>query len=402
MKEINYYVLLEGNVVIRRRVCIYIPWGMTTKGGVNTVIKNILAEDKKSKHQKALILNRSDDKNFSEIHNDDHILAKCFLIPFSSVEQSSYIFIKCLVQIPKFILSFRKVVKKYELNNINSHFLDTDSASFIIYKLICNPSFRVAVSFHGSDVENYKKSTGLQKKLYNFILEHSDNIIFCSNYLRGSFQTITQKHTTKSVVIVNGINSEAISSDAEKATQPKPLSSPYILCIAGYSHVKGQDILLEAFHSVAKKHPHNLIFIGGLGSKKTLETLKHSSKLLQLEGRISFYVDLPHHSTMAILSQASILILPSRLESFGLVILEAGLHGIPVIASNVGGIPDIIEDGINGTLVPSENVGSIIKAIDKLLGNEAYSLKTARNLKMDVENNYNWKKGYRQYCKIWF
>ena len=84
-------------------------------------------------------------------------------------------------------------------------------------------------------------------------------------------------------------------------------------------------------------------------------------------------------------------VLPSLKEGFGIAILEAQAVGLPVIATNVGGIPDIIKDGKTGILVPARNPEAIAKAIFKIYSQLSFAQKLVQNAKANLEN-YNWDK----------
>lgn len=90
---------------------------------------------------------------------------------------------------------------------------------------------------------------------------------------------------------------------------------------------------------------------------------------------------------------ADVFILPSTMntESFGIVNLEAMACGVPIVASNIGGIPDIVKDGENGLLVQPKNTEALANAIIYLLENEDMKKKLGLNGKMKVKN-YSWEK----------
>ena len=84
--------------------------------------------------------------------------------------------------------------------------------------------------------------------------------------------------------------------------------------------------------------------------------------------------------------------MPSLKEGLPYVILEAGLAGLPVIASNVGGIPEIIEDEKDGLLVPPANPEELAAAIKKLVENKILRENLAKNLMKKSPKNFRWKK----------
>lgn len=95
--------------------------------------------------------------------------------------------------------------------------------------------------------------------------------------------------------------------------------------------------------------------------------------------------------------QAHIFCLPSRQEAFGLVLLEAGAYSLPVIASNVGGISELIEDRVNGILVPSDDVCALAASLRMLLGTPQLGRQMGDSLYQKVESRFTWTRTLEQY-----
>jgi len=114
------------------------------------------------------------------------------------------------------------------------------------------------------------------------------------------------------------------------------------------------------------KHPQlRLVIIGGGQERDSLQTLINKHNLTE----IVFLIDALSEAAR-FLKAADIFILPSRSEAYGYVVHEAGLAHLPVIATRVGGIPEIIEDKISGILIPPNNAKAISEAVDLLMDNE--------------------------------
>lgn len=132
--------------------------------------------------------------------------------------------------------------------------------------------------------------------------------------------------------------------------------------IARLSDVKGQDILLRAFKSVVQKKEVQLLLIGEGPFKGQLLKISNDLKFkdevvfINNSGNIEEYM-----------SALDIFCMPSRQEGLGLSIMEAQACGLPVVASNVGGIPELIEHGQTGVLVEKENESALAEALIDLL-----------------------------------
>jgi len=142
---------------------------------------------------------------------------------------------------------------------------------------------------------------------------------------------------------------------------------------------KGQDVLLRTLPVVAAAHPDVLYVIAGdetagePGHKKRLEDL---CRTLGVGPRVRF---MPFTNDVPLLMAAlDVFTLPSFSETFGLVVVEAMAMEKPVIATNAGGVPEIITDGITGLLVEARDEKSLAEAILRVLGDEALARSLAR------------------------
>lgn len=92
----------------------------------------------------------------------------------------------------------------------------------------------------------------------------------------------------------------------------------------------------------------------------------------------------------AVLSRAQFLMLPSRADSFGIVLLEAWSHGVPVVAARAGGIPGVVDDGANGLLVPFADVDGLANAVERLITDEAFAGRIGEAGREKIRTHYSW------------
>ena len=135
---------------------------------------------------------------------------------------------------------------------------------------------------------------------------------------------------------------------------------------ARFSSVKGLEYLVRALPEVLKTVSNVALLLIGYGKEEP--KLKQIAKDLNIESKVIFFN--PKKETHEYLCVMNIFVMPSIQEGLGISILEAQANKIPVIASNVGGIPDIIEDRQTGILVESKRESSIAKAILELIQNK--------------------------------
>lgn len=147
---------------------------------------------------------------------------------------------------------------------------------------------------------------------------------------------------------------------------------------------KGLDFLINAFSKIESENPDSEIFIMGEGEeRKNLENLiteKNLQNKIHLLGHVK--------DAKSYLKAFDVFTLTSRTEALPYSIPEAGLASLPVVASSVGGIPEIIENGKSGILIEKGNVEQIQKALSLLLNDKSVGETYGKNLKTKIEEKF--------------
>lgn len=143
----------------------------------------------------------------------------------------------------------------------------------------------------------------------------------------------------------------------------RPQTSPLrFLSVGTFGHRKGTDLLLQAFAQLMPDADFQLVIIGG-DSHDAYLTPFRSALPAELWKRIEFRNNLSPAEVAAEMSAATLLVLPTRADTSPNAVKEAAVAGLPVIASEVGGIPDYVKNGRNGLLFPADNVHELVKAL---------------------------------------
>ena len=149
-----------------------------------------------------------------------------------------------------------------------------------------------------------------------------------------------------------------------------PRDKFHITTIGNIRHVKGHDVFIRAAAAIAPRFPNACFSIaGGVLEPAYFEELHALVRDLNLGNRFHFaggITDLRQH-----LTAADIFVLPSRSEGFSNAIVEAMAASLPVVATNVGGNAEAVEDGVSGLIVPAEDPNALAAAITQLLANPA-------------------------------
>lgn len=168
-------------------------------------------------------------------------------------------------------------------------------------------------------------------------------------------------------------------------------NKPLLLFVGRIQPLKGVDVAVQTLAKLENQDAELMVVGGASGSFGSSES-NHVRKLISdlgLTGRVHFVEPQPHHLLSTFYRAADVVLVPSRSESFGLVALEAAACGIPVVASAVGGLLNLIEHERTGFLVKNRNAESFAKHVDQLLADPFLSLTIGNNAAQRAKN-YSW------------
>ena len=194
----------------------------------------------------------------------------------------------------------------------------------------------------------------------------------------------------KITVIPNGIDTKKFEGRGE----PK-FSKPTILWVGRFDPVKRVEDLIMAVKILTKRIKTLQLLLVGYGYQKDkLEKLAEELKLPNAR-----FLGFQKEDDLAVLYKKShVFVLPSSSEGQPLTILEAQAASLPVVATNIGGIPEIIKDGENGYLIKPKNVHELAGAIAKAIFNREL---LSKNASKNIKANYNWDDAARKTKKLY-
>ena len=148
-----------------------------------------------------------------------------------------------------------------------------------------------------------------------------------------------------------------------------------------------------------ERNPKQIAYVGRDSFEKGIDILRKIES--QINGTVKFCTDLPWDETMKILKASQMLVVPSRTESIPQVIKEAFYLKVPVIATNVGGIPELVVHQETGILVPPEDPEKLMIAINNLLDNEEARKNFANNAFEFINKNFSWDVLLEKYTNLY-
>ncbi len=251
----------------------------------------------------------------------------------------------------------------HDLDLLHVHYAIPHSVSAYLAKEMLKPKqLPVVTTLHGTDItlvgndRSYLPITRLS-------IDKSDGVTAVSEFLRE--QTCREFEFDGPIALIpNFVNCDVFQRSQDESVREKyALPGEKILVhISNFRPVKRVTDVIEVFDKVQHHLPARLLMVGDGPERSHAEWLSHNKAL---EDRVIFLGK--QDSIAELLSVADLLLLPSENESFGLVALEAMACQVPVIASKVGGLPEVVRDGLDGYLVTPRDVATMASKAVELL-----------------------------------
>lgn len=241
--------------------------------------------------------------------------------------------------------------------------------------------------------------SGINKKdfYHNWIYRNIDGAIVLTEIMKKMLIETTNIDARKVFVVPYGVDWKVFQAEKDKKGRNRdyfqiPQDKYVIGCIGRIEPLKGQITLIEAF-AEADIPDSMLVIAGSIDDQKYFKMILEKVEKLNLSNKVLFYqftFDVPK-----LMSTFDLFVMPSLSETFGLVLIEAMASSIPVVATNSGGVPEIVENHRDGLLFePKDNsqLSQIIKKVyedpefAKFLGDNALS---KIKIKFDYQKNVN-------------
>jgi N-acetyl-alpha-D-glucosaminyl L-malate synthase BshA len=268
-----------------------------------------------------------------------------------------------------------EVAEYYELDLLHVHYAIPHSVSALLARQMMAAKGRrlpFVTTLHGTDIT----LVGLDRcylPITKYAIQESDGVTSISNYLKE--KTIVDFAVTREIeVITNFVNCDVytpINDPAKRAEARRRLAAPdeaILMHLSNFRPVKRVVDTVKIFAHVVREIPAQLVLVGDGPDRSAAEWLAHD---LGIHSKIHFMGK--QERVNELLPLADIMLMPSELESFGLAALEAMACKVPSIATSVGGVPELIDDGVTGLLYPvgdvegmSQGALSLLKDREKL------------------------------------
>ena len=256
-----------------------------------------------------------------------------------------------------------EVAEEASLDLLHVHYAIPHSVSALLARMMAAPRrLPFITTLHGTDITLVGNDRSYLP-ITRFSIEQSDGVTAISHYLRD--RTLSEFEIKRSIeVIPNFVNCDLYkrSDDAEARARWAPEGEPILMHLSNFRPVKRVTDVVEIFALVREKIPAKLVLIGDGPDRGAAEYIVRKKRL----SKDVFFLGKQDH-VQEKLGLADLFLLPSDSESFGLAALEAMACQVPVLATNVGGLPEVVTHGIDGYLFEPRDVPAGAKfALDVL------------------------------------
>jgi N-acetyl-alpha-D-glucosaminyl L-malate synthase BshA len=250
-----------------------------------------------------------------------------------------------------------EVAEQASLDLLHVHYAIPHSVSALLARMMASPRrLPFITTLHGTDI-TLVGSDRSYLPITRFSIEQSDGVTAISNYLRD--RTLKEFEIKRPIdVIPNFVNCDLYKRCDDEAARARwaPGGEPILMHLSNFRPVKRLTDVIEIFALVREKIPAKLVLIGDGPDRGAAEYIVRKKRLSK---DVHFLGKQDHvHEKLGV---ADLFLLPSDEESFGLAALEAMACEVPVVATNVGGLPEVVKHGMDGYLFEPRDVHAAAK-----------------------------------------
>jgi N-acetyl-alpha-D-glucosaminyl L-malate synthase BshA len=288
-----------------------------------------------------------------------------------------------------------EVVENYDLDVLHVHYAMPFAASaYLARQLLLPRQLGVVTTLHGTDIT----VVGIEPAFFRvtqFSIQSSDRVTAVSRFLKDRAEA-SFGITRPIEVIYNFVDPSVFTPRRKAGLRLAPPETKVLMHASNFRPVKNIPAVIQVFGEVRRRLRSKLVMIGDGPEKANAE---HLARELGVERDVLF---LGNQDCMEeLLPLADVFLLPSSSESFGLVALEAMSAEVPVVASNAGGLPEVVEHGTTGFLHDPGHIAGFVSSVLRLLQNEPLRRAMGRRARREARTRFDVDEMVSRYVAVY-
>ena len=291
----------------------------------------------------------------------------------------------------KFVTPLKKVIKRFNPDVVHAHYATSYGLIGALSKF--HP---FVISAWGTDVMKFPQKNIINKTILKYNLRKADAICATSNTIKEFLKPVTDKIVQ---VIPFGVD---VNEFCNKEVKSLFVADTFVIgSIKPLEELYNTNVLIKAFANLKSKHSDEKIKLLIIGEGSQMEELKKLSSELNIQNDVTFTGRIAFSEISNYYNMLDVLVNISDYESFGVSVIEAMACEKPVIATNTGGLKEIIENSTFGSLVEVGNVEQTTNEMEKYLLDETLKYNVGKAARAKVIEKYNWTNNIQQMIDVY-
>lgn len=285
----------------------------------------------------------------------------------------------------------KKIIKTFKPDILHAHY----AASYGLMGALAG-FHPFILSVWGIDILTFPNNSVLHKKMIEYSLKKADKVLATSYYLARE----TNKYVNKEILITPfGIDTEKFKS---KIIDPIFMEDDIVIgTVKSMERKYGIEYLIKSFSLIKKKYKHKNLKLLLVGDGSLEDKFKQMIDELGITDSSIITGQIPFNNVADYHNQLSIAVYVSKVESFGVSILESSACEKPVVVSDAGGLPEVVENDVTGFIVKANDIEATTDAIEKLILDKELREKFGKAGRVRVKDKFNWQKNVNHMINIY-